>query len=48
MHIPISKAKTHLNKLVRQAEAGEEIILTFRGQPIARVEPVGQVHSDKR
>ena len=43
MHIPISKARTHLNKLVRQAETGEEVILTFRGRPIVRVESVNQV-----
>ena len=32
-------AKTHLSALVEQASAGEEIILTRHGEPVARIVP---------
>jgi antitoxin (DNA-binding transcriptional repressor) of toxin-antitoxin stability system len=31
------QAKTHLSKLVERVEAGEEIIITRRGEPAARL-----------
>lgn len=40
MRVPVSKAKTHFHALVRQAKAGEEIILTYRGEPVAQIEPI--------
>ena len=39
MKISVSKAKTHLTELVHRAEAGEEIVLTRLGQPVARLLP---------
>jgi prevent-host-death family protein len=33
-------AKTHLSKLVERALAGEEIVITRRGKPAVRLEPV--------
>ena len=33
------EAKTQLSKLVERAEAGEEIVITRRGKPAARLVP---------
>ncbi len=40
MEISISEAKAHLADLVRRAEAGDEVVLTRHGQPVARIAPV--------
>ena len=40
MQVPVSEAKGVLAELVRRAEAGDEVILTRHGQPVARLEPV--------
>jgi prevent-host-death family protein len=37
MDIGIYEAKSRLSQLVEKAEAGEEIILTRRGRPVARI-----------
>ncbi|MEX0404653.1 type II toxin-antitoxin system prevent-host-death family antitoxin [Aquibium sp. LZ166] len=37
MKITITEAKAHLTELVRRAEAGEEVILTRRGQAAVRL-----------
>ena len=37
--INIHEAKTHLSKILEQVSAGEEIIITKAGTPIARVVP---------
>ena len=43
MHsISVAEAKAHLSKILNQVEAGEEIVITRRGLPIARIEPVKQ------
>jgi prevent-host-death family protein len=34
-----SKAKTRLGRLLDQVEAGEEIVITRRGKPVARLVP---------
>jgi prevent-host-death family protein len=39
MHISVSEAKAQLTELVRRAEAGEEVVLTRFGQPVARLVP---------
>lgn len=46
MRISVSEAKGRLTDLVRQAEAGEEVILTRHGQPAVRLAPV-KSRSDK-
>ena len=38
--VTLAEAKTHLSHLLDQVEAGEEIIITRRGQPVARISPV--------
>lgn len=37
MNVPISDAKAVLADLVRRAEAGEEVVLTRHGAPVARI-----------
>jgi prevent-host-death family protein len=38
MHsVDIHAAKTHLSRLIEQAAAGEEIIITKSGKPVARL-----------
>ncbi len=34
------EAKTHLSELLKQAEAGETIVVTRHGQPVAQISPV--------
>ena len=43
MEVAISVAKARLTELVRQAEAGEEVVLTRRGQPVVRLAPLRPV-----
>lgn len=43
MHVSLSDAKARLLDLVRQAEAGEEVVLTRHGRPAARIVPVASV-----
>jgi prevent-host-death family protein len=40
MKISMSEAKARLTDLVRQAEAGEEVLLTRHGRPAVRLVPV--------
>lgn len=40
MKISVSEAKAQLTDLVKRAEAGDEVILTRRGQEVARLVPV--------
>ena len=37
--VSVAEAKAHLSELLNQVEAGEEIVITRRGQPIARIAP---------
>ena len=37
MHVGIYEAKSKLSQLVEKAEAGEEVILTRRGRPVAKI-----------
>lgn len=38
--INVYEAKTHLSRLLDRAEAGEEILITRHGRPVARLAPV--------
>jgi prevent-host-death family protein len=40
--VNIHEAKTHLSRLVELARAGEEIILTRAGKPVARLVPLSR------
>ena len=38
--VTLAEAKTHLSHLLDQVEAGEEVVITRRGLPIACITPV--------
>ena len=40
MQISVSDAKARLTELLRRAEAGEDIVLTRHGRPVARLAPI--------
>jgi prevent-host-death family protein len=40
MEISVTDAKSQLTDLVRQAEAGGEVVLTRHGHPVARLVPI--------
>ena len=40
MQISVSDAKAQLTGLVRRAEAGDKIVLTRHGRPVARLVPI--------
>ena len=49
--VPLAEAKNHLSSLVARAEQGEEIAITRRGVPVARLVPEqagNQVLKDRR
>lgn len=39
VHANIYEAKTHLSRLIAQVEAGEEVVLSRAGKPVARILP---------
>lgn len=46
--INIHDAKTHLSRLVAQAAAGKEIIISKAGKPLARLVPLANAARPKR
>ena len=42
VEVSATYARAHLNALVRRAEAGETIIITRRGKPVAKLIPFEQ------
>lgn len=40
--VTLAEAKAHLSHLLDQVETGEEVIITRRGQPVARISPIMQ------
>ncbi|MGB7191194.1 MAG: type II toxin-antitoxin system prevent-host-death family antitoxin [Acidobacteriaceae bacterium] len=48
MQVNIHYAKTHLSKLIEQAENGEEVILARNGKPAVTLKPVPQKRLKKR
>ncbi len=48
MNITVSEAKAKFSELIRRVEAGEEVVLTRNGKPVARLsEPVETPHPGK-
>lgn len=43
--VGMHEAKTKLSQLVERAEAGEDIIITRNGKPVARLAAVAQTNS---
>lgn len=44
----IHEAKTHLSRLVERAAAGEEIIISKAGQPMARLGPIPKAATPRK
>lgn len=44
----IHEAKTHLSRLVERAAAGEEIIISKAGQPMARLGPIPKTPTPRK
>lgn len=40
VQVGVHEAKTHLSRLLQRVEAGEEIVIERRGEPVARLVPV--------
>lgn len=40
--VSVYEAKTSLSKLLTEVEAGEEVVISRNGRPIARLTPVAQ------
>jgi len=38
--VGVHEAKTTLSRLLEAAESGEEVVITRRGKPVARLQPV--------
>ncbi len=39
-NVTLADAKAHLSRLIDRVEAGEEVVITRRGHPVARITPV--------
>ena len=46
--VNIHEAKTQFSRIVEQAEAGEEIVISRAGKPVARLVPLASVASKPR
>jgi prevent-host-death family protein len=44
----IHEAKTHLSKLLEKVAAGEEVIISRAGKPVAKLVPIDAKQSGKR
>jgi prevent-host-death family protein len=40
--VSVAAAKAHLSELLTRIERGEEIVITRRGKPVARLSPIQQ------
>lgn len=38
-HVPVAEAKAKFSEMLRRAGAGEEIVVTSHGRPVARILP---------
>jgi len=47
VEVNIHEAKTHLSKLLARVAAGEEVVISRAGKPVARLTPIGK-HPRKR
>jgi prevent-host-death family protein len=46
MRVPVSHARQQLAELMRRAQAGEDVVLTLRGQSPVRLVPIAQGGND--
>jgi prevent-host-death family protein len=45
-NVGVYDAKTHLTKLLEEVEAGETVVITRHGKPVAKLVPVSRVPED--
>jgi len=45
--VNVYEAKTHLSRLLAQAESGEDIVIARQGRPVVRLVPVGRRGVDR-
>lgn len=43
MQVNIFEAKNRLSKLIKSVQAGEEVVIANRGEPVARLVPARQI-----
>jgi prevent-host-death family protein len=41
--VGVHEAKTTLSRLLEAAESGEEVVITRRGRPVVKLQPVGSL-----
>jgi len=41
--VTINQAKAHLSRLLQKASNGEEVIISRRAKPLARLVPIGEI-----
>ncbi len=46
--VNIHEAKTHLSRLLKRVDAGEEVVIARAGKPVARLVPAGKVMSPRK
>ena len=46
--VNVQEAKIHLSRLLARAEAGEEILISRAGQPVARLVPARRAQGRRR
>ena len=48
MAYTVHQAKTHFSRLLREAEAGKEVIVMRGNKPVAKLIPIAEPHAGKR
>ena len=43
MQVNIFEAKNRLSQLIKSVQAGEEVVIAYRGQPVARLVPAREI-----
>jgi prevent-host-death family protein len=46
--VNVHEAKTHLSRLLARVEAGEEVLISRAGQPVARLVPARRARGKRR
>lgn len=46
--VGMHEAKTNFSKLVKQAEAGQEIVIANAGKPVAKIVGYRSTHADRK
>ncbi|NNM70933.1 type II toxin-antitoxin system Phd/YefM family antitoxin [Enterovirga aerilata] len=45
--VSAADANRHFSKLLREVKAGETVVITSHGEPVARIEPVSEEEQDR-